>query len=109
MNFMKPQDLTIAKKFKKLVSKRIPILRLIVFGSRARGDAEPESDLDLLVEVDRLEPGVRQWISECAWEAGFSEYVLVAPVVYTKEEFQYELNQFSCFLRNVLREGVTIS
>lgn len=32
------------------------ITRLQMFGSRARGDARPDSDLDLLVEVDPAAP-----------------------------------------------------
>lgn len=41
------------------VCKRFCIRRLVAFGSRARGDARPGSDLDLLVE---MEPG--PWLAD---------------------------------------------
>ncbi len=34
------------------VARQYGVVRLSAFGSRARGDFTPESDLDLLVEVD---------------------------------------------------------
>jgi predicted nucleotidyltransferase len=35
-----------------LLSQHYPILRLTLFGSWARGDAQEDSDVDLIVEVD---------------------------------------------------------
>jgi len=105
---VKPQDLAIVKRFKELVSQKVKVCRLLVFGSRARGDAEPYADLDLLVEIEHPQPGVRKWISECAWEAGFPSGVVVAPVVYTKDELQRHPARFSCFLKIVFKEGVAV-
>jgi predicted nucleotidyltransferase len=34
--------------------------KVILFGSRARGDAQPESDLDLLVIADSTQPRYRR-------------------------------------------------
>ena len=34
--------------------------RIILFGSRARGDARPDSDVDLLIIKDSDEPGYRR-------------------------------------------------
>jgi predicted nucleotidyltransferase len=36
--------------------------RIILFGSRARGDARPDSDIDLLIIKDTDEPGYRRAI-----------------------------------------------
>jgi uncharacterized protein len=36
--------------------------RIILFGSRARGDARPDSDIDLLIIKDTPEPGYRRAI-----------------------------------------------
>ena len=33
-----------------------PVVRAYVFGSFARGEARPDSDLDILVELDRSKP-----------------------------------------------------
>lgn len=66
----------------------MPLQGLILFGSRARGDADTESDYDVLVIVDHLDRQLRMTISRCAWEAGFEDCLLIVPVAVTKEEIE---------------------
>ena len=73
-------DLRIVEKFKALVSQKIKVHEIRIFGSRARGDSTEESDIDVLVVVDALNHSIEKYISDCAWESGFSENVIVAPI-----------------------------
>ncbi|NCO67193.1 MAG: hypothetical protein GW873_01355 [Nitrospirae bacterium] len=41
---MQEKDLRVIEKFKSLVSQKVKVLELRVFGSRVRGDANPESE-----------------------------------------------------------------
>ena len=44
--------ITVLKREKPRLIKRFPLHGLSVFGSVARGDATPDSDVDILVDVD---------------------------------------------------------
>jgi predicted nucleotidyltransferase len=44
----------ILETFAYLVRKKVSIHSIVLFGSRARGDAEIDSDMDVLVIVDDL-------------------------------------------------------
>lgn len=102
------KDLEIARRFKRLLSERgIPVVKTVVFGSRARGDAEPESDLDILVVVEYLTPQIDQNISTCAWEIGFDTEMLILPVVTTTTRLQ-GAERSSLLMLAIDREGIPI-
>lgn len=44
------EDLTVSRKDLNLLARQFHIQKLILFGSAARGELRPDSDIDLLVE-----------------------------------------------------------
>ena len=74
-------DLRIARKLKRRLVKTTPINRLVVYGSRARGDATPEFDLDIYIEIPSLTPALRRRISEIAWEVSLDMGVVITTLV----------------------------
>lgn len=80
----------------------------ILFGSYARGDAEPGSDIDVLLLVD----APRQTIAERNWQIGdlaaellMEHGVVVSPIVENRQFFENNASLFPLF-RNIKREGV---
>jgi predicted nucleotidyltransferase len=104
---MNRKDLATAHSFKHLVQKRFYPLDIRVFGSRARGDAAPDSDMDVLVVVDHATSEIERYISDCAWETGFARDVVIVPVVVGKDRVDGSLKE-SVFTINVYREGIEI-
>lgn len=83
-------------------------MEAILFGSYARGDADAESDIDVMVLVDSS----RQDISQKTWEISsvaadllLSQGVMVSPIVENRRYFQDNIG-FLPFYQNVAREGV---
>lgn len=98
----------IIKKFKRLLAKKIRVDRIVLFGSRARGDADPDSDMDILVIVDSPTEEIEEHISACAWEAGFEHGIVIVTVVYGKQEWEHGPERFSLLARAIEKEGVSI-
>ena len=50
---LKPGDLRAIEEAATVLRARLPVASVILFGSKARGDDDPESDIDLLVLTQR--------------------------------------------------------
>ena len=105
---MNDKDHEIAERFKELVSRKVKIYELQVFGSRARGDASAESDIDVLIVVEQLDHSIGKYISECAWEAGFPEDVIVMPIAISLDTLRNSPIRESIFIKNIYREGIAV-
>ena len=80
--------------------------KVILFGSRARGNARADSDFDLLVIQDSDEPGYRRDAQLYLALAGLNAPVDV--MVYTPEEVREWSGVPQAFITTAVREGKVV-
>jgi predicted nucleotidyltransferase len=92
-------------RFEALYGPRL--VRLVLFGSQARGDAEPGSDIDVLVVLEGpVRPGVEiERTGQIVAELSLEYDVVIACVFIDREQYEHER---SPLMLNVRREGVAI-
>ena len=100
------KDKRVFSIFASLVRQRFPDARIWAFGSRTRGDAGEESDLDVCVVVGRLDEAIDQTIMDIAWEVGFENDIIISTVVYSRQEFDKGPCSESPLVQNVLSTGI---
>ncbi len=105
---MNEKDKGLAQAFAHRVRELFPDATVWVFGSRARGDAVPESDLDCLIVLGQPTRQADIAIRDIAWEIGFEEGIIITTVILGKEEFERGPMSQSTLVANVLREGTSI-
>ena len=91
---------------KRLVKTYHP-LKIYLFGSYAWGKPTEESDLDLLIVVDRSEQNEYQRAvagHNALWGLGIPKDLLV----YTKKEFETEAADVTSLCHKVTREGIEV-
>jgi predicted nucleotidyltransferase len=89
--------------------ERVPgFTQMRLFGSKARGDSDRESDIDVLVVLETCDRKTRNAIYDLCYDLSVDYSVVLAPVVYARAEFESELTQATPFYRVVAREGVPL-
>jgi predicted nucleotidyltransferase len=86
--------------------KRLREMRL--FGSHARGDYEPDSDVDVLVVINGLEPSERSEVFHLAWECFEAHELLLAPLALSTSEWAELQARELLIAREVERDGVAV-
>ena len=79
-----------------------------LFGSKARGDFHPDSDIDIFVLVREKTPKVRSRLAEIAASYDVEYGLPLTPVLYDLFEHRKNTELGSFFFESVEREGVAL-
>jgi len=103
---MDKQSVKVAKQFFKRLKKKFDIKKLILFGSRARGDNLKSSDYDFLVVSDDFKE--QPFIFRASELYDFwDENVDFEPLCYTVKEFEKKKKQIG-IVQQAVKEGIEI-
>ena len=85
-----------------------PDATLILYGSYARGDYREDSDIDLLILInkDNLSHADKDKVIYPLYEIGFDTGMLIMPMVYTKQGWAN--HRVTPFYENVNNEGIVL-
>lgn len=101
-----------ARLFKTRLQELYPeaALEVRLYGSRARGDAHEESDLDLLVLIPDNEQSVRRLAAEAVFRvyAELDYPFVISPQVMSHDHFAELLRRERLYAQEVVRDGIPI-
>lgn len=85
-----------------------PDAEIILFGSRARGDAREDSDWDVIVLLNKpaMTHSARNEVACDVWEKGLSMGEEINTFVYTTD--QWNSAPPSLFKHNIINEGIRL-
>jgi predicted nucleotidyltransferase len=93
----------------RLLRSELPVSRVILFGSKARGDARPDSDIDLLILTSApATMPLRDQVSERLYKIILREDVDLSPLVVSEEEWSNGLTRHLLIHDEVERDGCIV-
>jgi uncharacterized protein len=99
----------IFSSIKKSVKAVEPTAKVIVYGSFARGDNNKESDIDLLILIDKpsITAQESKKIKYPLYDIEIETGQIISPLIFTLSDWETR-HRITPFYENVTREGIAL-
>jgi len=104
------QEETALKQFKADLQQVLgnQLIELNLYGSKARGDDRPDSDLDVLVIVATDDCHIRESVYNIVTDILLQTDICISPKIISKDQFDQLRKENTSFIRNVSRDALTV-
>lgn len=93
---------------KLLVAYKANIVKVYLFGSQARGEVQPDSDIDILIIATQSDWRFKHQISHIAADIGLEYDVLIDSHIVQESRWKEIGEAGYRFYKNVMAEGVSL-
>ena len=109
---MTERDSRMVAEFRKRLPDDIKsqLRAILVYGSRARGDATEDSDLDVVALVENKTPEIERKLHDIAYGVmwDFDFIPMMSLKVFSDARFHDAAQEGMSYYRNVLSEGIAV-
>lgn len=97
------------RELKKILYKKFPDAEIILYGSKARGDYEEFSDIDLLILLDsKITRRLKGKITEITYDIGLKHDVVFGTMIENRDYWKSPLANTMPLHWNIDRDGVHV-
>ena len=105
---MRKKDEAALYRLKEVLKNRPEVLDIIVYGSKARGDDTPDSDIDVMIRVEEYTPEIESAIDEAVFEINLAHECLISTVIFGRREIDEGPMGESPLYKRIEEEGIPI-
>ena len=104
------KEKSVLKQFKACLEQALgdQLIELKLFGSKARGDGRPDSDVDVLVIVATDDWHIRDKVYDVATDMLLQVDICISPKVISKSRFVQLCKEGTSFIHNVSKDAISI-
>ena len=103
------KDKDILQKSKQLVNLTDPSATVILYGSNSRGQNHKQSDIDILILVDRdkISYSEEEKIKYPLYDLEFDTGKIISPIIFSRNDWETR-HAITPFYKNVKKDGVQL-
>jgi predicted nucleotidyltransferase len=109
MNGLTDSELAAVAELKNALTRDFGLVKLVLYGSKARGDSDAESDIDLIIVLAcRPDWKTKREVYHRCYQIGLQHDVVLQPVIFAESDYDSPRFRVTPLLRNVAAEGVAV-
>jgi predicted nucleotidyltransferase len=104
-----PNESAAVARLKQILARDFGLVKLVLYGSKARGDSHWQSDIDvLLVLRDEFDWRTKHAIYDVCFDINLEYDVLIQPIIYSQARYDDPLIRATPLYQSMLEEGVAV-
>jgi predicted nucleotidyltransferase len=96
------------RELKRVLEERFRLVEMRIFGSKARGNALSDSDIDIMIELEACSPEIESAIDDVIFKINLAYDCFISAIIFSRDELEKGPLDASPLYRTILREGVRI-
>ncbi|HAR46619.1 MAG: hypothetical protein A2X56_14255 [Nitrospirae bacterium GWC2_57_13] len=95
-------------RLKSELTQRFALIDFRVYGSKARGEATSESDIDVMIEIEEYNHAAESEIDELVFKSNLEHDCFISTVIFGRRELEEGPLSESPLYKAIEREGVRV-
>ena len=95
-------------KLKEELQKKYKILDYKLYGSKAKSTDVPDSDIDLMIELEEINSAIEMDIYEIVFEINLEQDCFISVLLFCKKEIEEGPMSESPIYRAIQKEGISL-
>lgn len=96
------------RSLRKALSRQFNLVDFCLFGSKVRGEALPESDLDVMIEIEESTFDIESQIDDIIFDVNLKNDCFMSAIIFGKKEIEEGPLGESPIYKTIAKEGVHI-
>jgi predicted nucleotidyltransferase len=93
---------------KESLKEKFNLIDFFIFGSKARGEASSDSDIDVMIELENCAPETESLIYDIVFEINLAHDCFISTIIFTRKELIDGPLAESPIYKTIMQEGTRI-
>lgn len=108
LTYLQPHELRALGDLKRSLVQDFNLVDFRVFGSKVKGTAEADSDIDVMIELEELTPTRSDTVFDLIFDVNLQHEVFISAVLFGRNELEEGPMSASPLFKAIERDGVRL-